>query len=107
MKLQKQFRSRGVVVIGLSTEDSIETAPQVRAWVREFAVNYRIGWSTPDVTVALLRGERDVIPQTFVISPGGRIVRRLVGFNLQHTPAQWRLAIKEALNDKAVPAEPE
>jgi glutathione peroxidase-family protein len=43
---------------------------------------------------------RDAIPQSFVISRSGRIVKRFVGFNAVATPDQIRAAIQEALNDK-------
>jgi hypothetical protein len=43
---------------------------------------------------------RDAIPQTYIVSRTGRIVRRFVGFNPVFTIAQWKLAIQEAINDK-------
>jgi peroxiredoxin len=96
VKLQKQFRNRGVVMVGLSTEDPVDSNEQVREWVRNFALPYRIGWSTPDVAITLMNG-RDAIPQTFVVGRDGRIVKRFVGFNPQKTPAQFKTAINEAL----------
>jgi glutathione peroxidase-family protein len=44
---------------------------------------------------------RDAIPQSFVISRDGRIVKRFVGFSPVQTPPLLRQAIEEALNDKA------
>jgi hypothetical protein len=44
---------------------------------------------------------RDAIPQSFVISRSGRVVKRFVGFNLISTPPQIREALQEALNEKA------
>jgi glutathione peroxidase-family protein len=44
---------------------------------------------------------RDVLPQTFVVSRTGRIVRRFIGFNPIKTPSQYKQAIEEALNEVA------
>jgi peroxiredoxin len=99
VKLHKEFRSQGVEVVGLSTENPDASADKVREFVHNFDVDYRIGWATPDVAITLMQG-RDAIPQSFVISRSGRIVRRFVGFNPMDTPNQIRTAIQEALNDK-------
>ena len=99
VKLNKEFRSQGLEVIGLSTENPDESADQVREFVQNYKVDYRVGWSGSQVAVALMQG-RDAIPQSFVISRSGRIVKRFVGFNASATPDQIREAIQEALNDK-------
>jgi cytochrome c biogenesis protein CcmG, thiol:disulfide interchange protein DsbE len=100
VKLHKHFQSQGVEMVGLSTENPDASADSVREFVRDFDVDYRIGWATPDVAFTLMQG-RDAIPQSFVISRYGRIVRRFVGFNPTTTPPQLKQAIEEALNDKA------
>jgi len=99
VKLHKEFRSQGLEVVGLSTENPDASADSVRQFVHNFDVDYRIGWATPEVAIALMQG-RDAIPQSFVISRSGRIVKRFVGFNPMDTPNQIRTAIQEALNDK-------
>ncbi|HEX3282014.1 MAG TPA: TlpA disulfide reductase family protein [Pyrinomonadaceae bacterium] len=100
VKLHKEFRSQGVEVVGLSTENPDASADKVREFVQNFDVDYRIGWATPEVAITLMQG-RDAIPQSFVIARSGRIVRRFVGFNPMDTPKQMREAIEEALNDKS------
>ena len=99
VKLNKEFRSQGLEVIGLSTENPDDSADEVREFVQNYKVDYRVGWSGSQVAVALMQG-RDAIPQSFVISRSGRIVKRFVGFNEVATPDQIRAAIQEALNDK-------
>jgi thiol-disulfide isomerase/thioredoxin len=100
VKLHKEFRSQGVEMVGLSTENPDASAESVRAFVHDFEVDYRVGWATPEVAIALMQG-RDAIPQSFVISRSGRVVKRFVGFNPVYTPPQLREALQEALNDKA------
>jgi cytochrome c biogenesis protein CcmG/thiol:disulfide interchange protein DsbE len=99
VKLHKEFRSQGVEIVGLSTENADNSAEAVREFVHDFGVDYRVGWSGPDVAITLMQG-RDAIPQSFVISRSGRIIKRFVGFNPISTPPQIREAIQEALNDK-------
>jgi peroxiredoxin len=99
VKLHKEFRQQGVEVVGLSTENADASAEAVREFVHDFNVDYRVGWATNDVAVTLMQG-RDAIPQSFVISRDGRIVKRFVGFNPSATPGQIREALQEALNDK-------
>lgn len=99
VKLHKEFRSQGVEVIGLSTEDPDDSEDSVREFVHNYNVDYRVGWSGQQVAIALMQG-RDAIPQSFIISRTGRIVKRFVGFNPSLTPGQLREALQEALNDK-------
>lgn len=99
VKLHKEFRSQGVEVVGLSTENPDASADKVKEFVHNFDVDYRIGWATPEVAITLMQG-RDAIPQSFVITRSGRIIKRFVGFNPMDTPKQIREAIEEALNDK-------
>ena len=100
VKLHKEFRAQGLEVVGLSTEDPDDSADSVREFVHNFNVDYRVGWSGPQVAIALMQG-RDAIPQSFVISRSGKIVKRFIGFSPISTPDQIREAIQEALNDKS------
>jgi thiol-disulfide isomerase/thioredoxin len=99
VKLQKEFQSQGVQVVELSTENPEHSAAAVRRWVRRYRVPYRVGWAAPGVALTLMQG-RDAIPQTYIISRTGRIVRRFVGINPVVTTDQWKLAIQEALDAK-------
>jgi cytochrome c biogenesis protein CcmG/thiol:disulfide interchange protein DsbE len=100
VKLYKEFRPQGVEMIGLSTENPDASAEGVRQFIQDYGVNYRIGWATPDVAITLMQG-RDAIPQSFVISRTGRVVKRFVGFNQVATPPQIKEAIQAALSEKS------
>jgi cytochrome c biogenesis protein CcmG/thiol:disulfide interchange protein DsbE len=99
VKLHKEFKSKGVEVVGLSTENPDASAESVRQFVQNYNVDYRIGWATPEVAITLMQG-RDAIPQSFIIARDGRVVKRFIGFNQITTPPQIKEAIEEALNDK-------
>ena len=100
VKLHKEFQSRGVEMIGLSTEDPDASAESVIEFVREYEVDYQIGWATREVAQTLMQG-RTSIPQSFIIARDGRIVRRFIGFNPETTPPQLKQALEEALTEKA------
>lgn len=96
VKFHKEYHSKGLEVVGLSTEDPQASAAGVRQFAQEFKMDYPVGWATREVTISLMQG-RDAIPQSFVISRDGRILKRFVGFSAVATPQQMRDAIEEAL----------
>jgi cytochrome c biogenesis protein CcmG/thiol:disulfide interchange protein DsbE len=100
VKLHKEFQSRGVELIGLSTEDPEASAESVSDFIREYNVDYQIGWATREVAQTLMQG-RSSIPQSFVIARDGRIVRRFIGFRPDLTPGQIKQALEEALAEKS------
>jgi len=97
--LHKEFQARGVEMVGLSTENPDASAESVREFVRVFNVDYHVGWATPEVALALMQG-RDSIPQSFVITREGRILKRFIGFSPTATPPQIRQALEDALAAK-------
>ena len=101
VNLYKEYRARGLEIVGLSTENPEASAEKVRQFVQDFEVNYRIGWATPEVALTLMQG-RDAIPQSFVIGRDGRVLKRFVGFNPSSTPPLLKAAVEEALNGKAL-----
>lgn len=98
VRLHKEFQSRGVEMIGLSTEDPDASAESVRDFVNSFQVDYHIGWAPNDVALSLMQlTGRNAIPQSFIISRDGRVLKQFVGFNPVTTPPQIKQAIEEAL----------
>jgi thiol-disulfide isomerase/thioredoxin len=97
VRLHKEFQSRGVEIVGLSTEDPDASAQSVRQFVKDNNVDYHIGWATPEVAAFLMAG-RGSIPQSFIITRDGHILRRFIGFHPQLTPPQIREALEQALN---------
>jgi peroxiredoxin len=98
VKLYKEYQKRGVEVVGLSTEDPIASAESVQEFVREYNVDYHIGWATREVAATLMQG-RGSIPQSFIITRDGRIKKRFIGFHPVNTPPQLKQALEEALVD--------
>jgi thiol-disulfide isomerase/thioredoxin len=93
VKLHKEFHARGVEMIGLSTENPDASAEKVRKFIQDFQIDYRIGWAPVEVGAPLMQGNTS-IPQIFVISRDGFILKRFVGFSAANT-----LALKQVLED--------
>jgi thiol-disulfide isomerase/thioredoxin len=96
VKLHKEFHSRGVEMIGLTTEDPAASAEKVRKFIQDFQIDYRIGWAPDQVAAPLMQGHT-AIPQIFVISPDARILKRFVGFSPANTSTELKQALEEAL----------
>jgi peroxiredoxin len=96
VKLHKEFHSRGVEMIGLSTEDPDASADKVRKFIKDFQIDYRIGWAPVEVGVPLMQGH-EAIPQILVISRDGRILKHFRGFSPANTSAELKQALEDAL----------
>jgi thiol-disulfide isomerase/thioredoxin len=99
VKLHKEYQARGVEMVGLSTENPDASAQRVVDFVKAFNVDYHVGWATPEVALTLMQG-RESIPQSFIITREGRILKRFIGFSPATTPPQLRQALEDALAAK-------
>jgi|KBSSwiStaDraftv2_1062776.scaffolds.fasta_scaffold384756_2 thiol-disulfide isomerase/thioredoxin len=97
VELAREFKSRGVHVIGLTTESKATDAEAVRTFVKEFDINYPVGWANREIVLSIMRGGRGAIPQTLIFGRDGKIRKHLVGFNPQISPPMLRTAIEEAV----------
>ncbi|HVF87273.1 MAG TPA: TlpA disulfide reductase family protein [Pyrinomonadaceae bacterium] len=94
--MTKEYASKDVEIIGLTTEDPEEAKELVQNFMETYKINYKIGWAPYEFAAALAR--RDVIPQTYVITRDGNLLARFEGFNPQSTPPKLRAAIDQALS---------
>lgn len=104
IKMSNEYKSRGLVVLGLATTYNEQNDPQrAKDYVKAQNIPYKIIWDDGTLAAPLVQAVqgRSVIPQSFVISRDGRIVKHFSGFNINSTPTFMRLAIEDALNDKA------
>ncbi len=103
VKMNNEYKSRGLVVLGLATTyNEHRGIDYVKDFIRSKGINYKIVWDDGTMAaplVQLVQGQA-VIPQSFVISRDGRIVKHFQGFNPYSTPQFMRMAVEEALNDK-------
>ena len=103
VKMSNEYKSRGLVVLGLATSyNEHNDQAHVKEYIASQKVPYKIIWDDGTLAGPLVQAVsgRAVIPQSFVISRDGRIVKHFQGFNPYSTPQLMRQAVEEALNDK-------
>ncbi|HKO35914.1 MAG TPA: TlpA disulfide reductase family protein [Pyrinomonadaceae bacterium] len=104
VKLNQEYKSRGLVVLGLATTYNERDDPEhVKKFIKTQNVDYKILWDDGALAGPLVQSVngRSVIPQSFIISRDGKIVKHFSGFNALSTPTLMRQAVEEALNDKS------
>jgi thiol-disulfide isomerase/thioredoxin len=104
VKISNEYKSRGLVVLGLATTYNEQNDPErVKSFVKDQKIPYKIIWDDGTLAAPLVQAVqgRSVIPQSFVISRDGRIVKHFSGFSPYSTPQLMRQAIEDALNDKS------
>lgn len=103
VKINSEYKARGLVVLGIATEYNEHQGQDfVKNFIRSNGINYKIIWDDGTLAQPLVQSvnARSVIPQSFVISRDGRIVKHFQGFNPMSTPTLMRQAVEEALADK-------
>lgn len=103
VKLNKEYKSRGLVVLGVANNYNESNDPErVRAFARSQNVDYKILWDDGSFSGPLVQavGGKNVIPQSFVISRDGRIMKHFAGFNPYSTPTLMREVVEQALSAK-------
>ena len=87
--LQKRYADK-LEIIALATDE--DDADQVRRFVLESGINYRVAMTSDEVRLAY--GGIAALPTSFVIDPQGRIVQKHVGLN---DPTIYELEVKAML----------
>jgi thiol-disulfide isomerase/thioredoxin len=103
VKISNEYKTRGLVVFGIATTYNEQNDPErVKNYVKSQNVPYKIIWDDGTLSAPLVQAvqARSVIPQSFVISRDGRIVKHFSGFNVYQTPQLMRQAIEDSLNGK-------
>jgi thiol-disulfide isomerase/thioredoxin len=93
VEIQREYRAKGVEVVGLTLENPVTDEEKVRDFAKEFKVNYKVGWVPSHVAMQIMRGNGS-IPQTFVVAPGGRVVAHYRGYS-DAVPGMIRAAIEK------------
>jgi thiol-disulfide isomerase/thioredoxin len=95
VKMAEEYKSKGVEIIGLTTEDPETDVQLVKEFSQEFKINYPIGWGLP-IADGLMQG-RGSIPQTIIIGRDGKVKKHFIGFNPMISPPQMRAVLDEAV----------
>ncbi|HEY0379720.1 MAG TPA: TlpA disulfide reductase family protein [Pyrinomonadaceae bacterium] len=95
VNLQKEFGPKGLEVIGLDIDPDSDTPEDVKAFAKEFDINYKLAFADRELAISLMRGGN--IPQSIIVNRDGQIIEHMVGFHPVNTPKRMRAAIEQAL----------
>lgn len=112
-KIYEDYRARGVEFVGLTSEDPEDDSQQVREFVNELRMSYRVGWIDKPTALALAtwnapspqRAGSFAIPQTFVVGTDGHVVLRVRGYN-PRVADMIRAGVRKALDLAPPPQAP-
>lgn len=81
VQLQKKYRDKGLVVIGISLDDPSESSNMfLKAFKQKFSMNYNVLRYDSQVMKDYFGTESPAIPTMFLIDREGRIRDKLVGY---------------------------
>lgn len=92
--LSERYEAKGLAVVGLNVggpDDRVKVA----GFAAEFKISYPLGFPDKSLTDLFL-SDNNSIPQTFVFSREGRLVKRYIGYD-QSMPGQLEELIKSEL----------
>jgi thiol-disulfide isomerase/thioredoxin len=95
--LRENYGPRGVAIVGLNVggpDDRIKVA----GFARELNIQYALGFPDKALTDLFL-SDNQTIPQTFVFTRGGRLIKRFIGYE-QATGIELERVVGEAVNSK-------
>jgi thiol-disulfide isomerase/thioredoxin len=96
VEIAKEYKGRGVEVIGLTSENPETDAETVKMFSESFNINYPIGWADEEMQIGLMQ-EHNGIPQTYIIGRDGKVLRHYRGFNPRVVP-QMKATIEAAIS---------
>ncbi|MFN0122467.1 MAG: TlpA family protein disulfide reductase [Blastocatellia bacterium] len=79
IELHKDYKDKGVDVIGLTTEDPQADADKVRDFMKEMKISYEVGFASNRMFMTMTRNSGS-IPQTMVFDRNGKLVSWIRGF---------------------------
>jgi thiol-disulfide isomerase/thioredoxin len=89
IKVQNEYKDKGVTVIGLSTESPNQSKDAVRDFVKQNNMNYQIGFASIELLTALQTSQ--TIPECYVFGKDGKLIRK---FN----PLRYRALLRDSIN---------
>jgi len=95
--LQRDYKEKGVEIIGLTLENPQADVEKVRDFAKAFEINYRLGFSSPEMFSAFNDDPRMPIPQTFIFSRDGNLVDHIKGMNPRTIRERLQEGIEKAL----------
>ncbi len=100
--LSKQYRDKGVEVVGLTSDEKSEQSNVVK-FLKGAGADYTVGYDNQWLSSAFLKGTEDEtgappIPQVFVLSREGRVIEHLIGDSPQRGAEYLERVVVDTLN---------
>ncbi|CAN5243668.1 MAG: TlpA disulfide reductase family protein [Pyrinomonadaceae bacterium] len=96
--MHRDYQGRGVEFVGLTIEDDRGNTPEaVKEFTEQFKINYPVAWADQNLWATLLSPNYG-IPQTYVLTKDGRVLKKFVGYSPQ-VGGMVRAAVEQALSD--------
>jgi thiol-disulfide isomerase/thioredoxin len=101
-KLSKQYRDKGVEVVGLTSDEKSDQRYVVE-FLKKKGADYTVGYDNRWLSSAFLKGTEDEtgappIPQIFVLSREGRVIEHLIGDSPPRDAEYLEQVIVDTLN---------
>jgi peroxiredoxin len=93
-KLQDDYRTQGIEVVGLHVNDRTPPTDEVKDFLDELGIRYRNVVSTTEVDDSYLVY---AMPTTYILDRNGVVQKRHVGFNPETAPERIERDVKELL----------
>jgi len=101
VRIQTEYGPRGLEVVALDIDPESDSPEDVKAFMKEFKINYKVAFAERELAVSLMRGGN--IPQSLVVGRDGRVIVHFTGFDRNSTPTKMRTAIEQALQQGETP----
>ncbi|HEY3128442.1 MAG TPA: TlpA disulfide reductase family protein [Acidobacteriota bacterium] len=102
VKLDQEYKEKGLVVVGLTIEKPDEDMNKVEEFVQKYGIAYPVAFASPEVKRFFNDGkERMGVPRMFVFAADGSLVKQINGYNPLTTKGKLADAVKQAVTSNA------
>jgi thiol-disulfide isomerase/thioredoxin len=95
-RLQEKHGARGLVIVGLTVEDPVQTRAQVEEFVRDEKPSYAMALAPRSLYQQMAGTDEYGVPKVFVFAPDGRLVHRERGYS-SSTHRRIQAAVEKVL----------
>lgn len=101
VKIYNQFKAQGFEMVSLATDQKDKIA-DVKKFVKDYSLNYPVGFMTVEVQAYYMDSHSHNIPQVLIFGKDGKMVKRWIGWSEERTTELTSLAEGEL--KKAAPS---
>jgi thiol-disulfide isomerase/thioredoxin len=101
IELREEMGTKEFEVIGVTHNGNDPDPAAVKEFAKQFKITYPVGYAEASLIYGLqTEGVANNIPQSFIISRDGQLIKRFIGFG-GNFPAQMRAIVQEELKGKS------